>query len=83
MFCKRFSRGGPIVVAYSAGVDSPFPVDGRVRGAARSVPGVIANSRSLTRHALADALHLAHDIGAMVEVIRTEEVHDSSYTAIR
>ena len=41
--------------------------------------GVIADSPSLPRQALADALALAKQIGAPVEVIKTEEMGDQNY----
>jgi uncharacterized protein len=43
--------------------------------------GVIADSPSLPRKALADALALAKQIGAPVEVIRTDEMQDANYTS--
>ena len=45
------------------------------------VLGVIADSPSLPRQALADALALAEKIGAPVEVVRTEEFANPEYTA--
>ena len=71
----------PLVIAYSGGVDSAY-----LLAAARRVLGdqclaVIADSPSLPRQSLADALALAHKIGASVEVIETQEMHDPNYAS--
>jgi uncharacterized protein len=43
--------------------------------------GVIADSPSLPRHALADALAVAHQIGAQVEIVRTTELANPNYAS--
>lgn len=47
----------------------------------KPVLGVIADSPSLPRQALADALALARRIGAPVEVIKTDEMQDARYAS--
>jgi uncharacterized protein len=71
----------PLVVAYSGGVDSTclLAVAHQVLG--DQVLGVIADSPSLPRQALADALAVAESFGAKVEVIRTTELDDPRYAA--
>lgn len=71
----------PLVIAYSGGVDSAY-----LLAAAHAVLGeraiaVIADSASLPRQALSDALALARHIGAAAEVITTEELGDERYTS--
>lgn len=71
----------PLLVAYSGGVDSTclLAVAQRVLGDA--VTGVIADSPSLPRQALRDALDVAAGFGARVEVLRTEEFDDERYVS--
>ena len=71
----------PVVIAFSGGVDSAY-----LLAAARGALGdrmlaVIADSPSLPRQALEDALRLAAEIGARVEVVATEELQDERYAA--
>ena len=72
-------RHAPLLVAYSGGVDSTclLAVAHRTLGAA--VTGVIADSPSLPRQALTEALEVARGIGATVEVIATEEFANPEY----
>lgn len=70
----------PLVIAYSGGVDSSFLLASAVRTLGSGCLGVIADSPSLPRQSLADALELAREIGANVEVVGTEEMQDSNYT---
>ncbi len=71
----------PLVVAYSGGVDSAclLAVAGRVLG--DQVLGVIADSPSLPRAALADAVEVARGFGVEVEVVRTEEMDNPDYAS--
>lgn len=71
----------PLAVAYSGGVDSAclLAVARRVLG--DRVLGVIADSPSLPRQALADALAVARGFGATVEVVQTTELDDPRYAA--
>ncbi|MGA7213460.1 MAG: hypothetical protein WBX20_04565, partial [Terrimicrobiaceae bacterium] len=71
----------PLLVAYSGGVDSTclLAVARRVLG--DSVLGVIADSPSLPRRSLADALAVAGSLGAAVEVIETQEFDIEQYAS--
>ena len=71
----------PRVIAYSGGVDSAYLLAEAHATLGAQVLGVIADSPSLPRQALADALALAAQIGAPVEVVRTEEFANPEYTA--
>ena len=71
----------PLVIAYSGGVDSAYLLAEAHATLGAQVLGVIADSPSLPRQALADALALAAQIGAPVEVVRTEEFANPEYTA--
>ena len=71
----------PLLIAYSGGVDSAFLLAMARETLGGEMLGVIADSPSLPRAALADALALARQIGAPVEVIRTGEMADENYTS--
>lgn len=72
----------PVVIAYSGGVDSACLLAEtlRVVGPGRML-GVIADSPSLPRQALQDALALAREIGAPVEVVKTSELENPEYAS--
>ncbi|MEO7724820.1 MAG: ATP-dependent sacrificial sulfur transferase LarE [Chthoniobacterales bacterium] len=74
-------KNAPLVVAYSGGVDSAFLLATAVDAVGSHCLGVIADSPSLPRQALADALRLARQIGAQIEVIATEEMQNPAYTS--
>jgi uncharacterized protein len=69
----------PLLVAYSGGVDSAYLLAEASRVLDDAALGVIADSPSLPRQALADALALAEEIGARVEVVKTAELENLSY----
>src|ERR1700719_3879321 len=69
----------PVLVAYSGGVDSTFLLAEAKATLGDRVLGVIADSPSLPRAALADALAAAKGFGAHVEVISTTELDDPRY----
>jgi uncharacterized protein len=69
----------PLVVAYSGGVDSACLLAVAHRALGDRMLGVIADSPSLPRQSLADALALARELGAPIEVIRTTELDDPRY----
>ena len=71
----------PLLIAYSGGVDSTCLLALAHRTLGERMLGVIADSASLPRQALADALSLARDIGAPVEVIRTGELENPNYAS--
>jgi len=71
----------PLVVAYSGGVDSAYLLAEAHAALGSQVLGVIADSASLPRHALAEALVLAEQIGAHVEVVKTGELDNPDYAS--
>ena len=71
----------PMLIAYSGGVDSAYLLAAAQRTIGSQAVGVIADSPSLPRQALADALALAREIGAPVEVVRTDEMADNNYVS--
>lgn len=71
----------PLVVAYSGGVDSAYLLAEAYRTLGAEVLGVIADSASLPRQALADALALAGQIGVRVEVVKTGELDNPDYAS--
>jgi uncharacterized protein len=77
---ERILRGhAPLVVAYSGGVDSACLLAVARRTLGGQVLGVIADSPSLPRQALAEALETAREFGAEVEVVQTQEFDDPRY----
>jgi uncharacterized protein len=72
---------GRLVVAYSGGVDSTYLLAEAHRALGDNVLGVIADSPSLPREALADARQVAAQIGCRLEVIATEEFANPAYTS--
>ncbi|MGA9577743.1 MAG: ATP-dependent sacrificial sulfur transferase LarE, partial [Terrimicrobiaceae bacterium] len=77
---ERLRAYARLVVAYSGGVDSTCLLAVARRTLGDSVLGVIADSPSLPRRALADALAIARSVGAPVEVIATHEFDNELYT---
>jgi uncharacterized protein len=71
----------PLLVAYSGGVDSSYLLAFAHRILKNQVLGIIADSPSLPRQALAGALALADEIGAPVEVVNTQEMRDERYVS--
>jgi len=70
----------PLLVAYSGGVDSTFLLAEATSTLGDRAVGVIADSPSLPRAALTNALAAAEGFGARVEVISTTELDDPRYT---
>ena len=71
----------PLIVAYSGGVDSTCLLALASRAAGRRVLGAIADSPSLPRSSLRQALEMAGQIGARVEVVATSEFENEDYLA--
>lgn len=71
----------PLVVAYSGGVDSAFLLAEAHRILGDRALGVIADSPSLPRAALDEALAVARAMGAVVEVVKTLELDNPDYSS--
>jgi uncharacterized protein len=71
----------PLVIAYSGGVDSTYLLAEAHRTLGDRALGVIADSPSLPRVALAEALALAEQIGVSVEVVPTWELNNPDYAS--
>ena len=69
----------PLIVAYSGGVDSACLLALAFRVAGDKVLAAIADSPSLPRAALRQALEVAKQIGARVEVVATSEFENEDY----
>lgn len=70
---------GRVLVAYSGGVDSAYLAWAAYRVLANDMLAVIADSPSLARTQLADALAFANEQSIPVEVIATSEVERPEY----
>ncbi len=71
----------PLLIAYSGGVDSAYLLAFAHRVLGERMLGVIADSPSLPRRALAEALALAEGIGAPIEIVKTDEMRDDRYVS--
>jgi uncharacterized protein len=78
---ELLADSAPLVVAYSGGVDSAFLLAEANHTLGDRVLGVIADSPSLPRAALAEALAVARAMGARVEVVKTLELENPDYAA--
>lgn len=72
---------GSCLVAYSGGVDSVFLAWMARRVLGERALAVIADSPSLPRRELAEALEIAQEFALAVEVVRTSEFENASYLA--
>lgn len=77
----QLAAHAPLIVAYSGGVDSAYLLAEAHRTLGARMLGVIADSPSLPRQALTDALALAREIGAAVEVVQTTELANPDYAS--
>lgn len=68
-----------LLIAYSGGVDSTLLLAMAHRVLATRAVGIIADSPSLPRASLKDALSVAASIGVTVEVVATSELEDPRY----
>ncbi len=80
-FRAQLRAHAPLLIAYSGGVDSAYLLAEAHECLGAEVLGVIADSASLPRQALADALALAENIGARVEVVKTAELDNPDYAS--
>jgi uncharacterized protein len=77
---KALQHHAPLLVAYSGGVDSAYLLaEARRTLGKEAMLGIIADSPSLPRKALAEALALAAAIDAPVEVVPTKELENPDY----
>lgn len=71
----------PLLVAYSGGVDSTCLLALASRASGGQVLGAIADSPSLPRSSLRQALDIARKIGVRVEIVATSEFENEAYLA--
>lgn len=76
---QQLSGMGRLLVAYSGGVDSAYLAWTAHRVLGQNALAVIADSASLARTQLADALAFAHEQGIAVQVIATSELERPEY----
>ena len=76
---QRLRSLGRALVAYSGGTDSAFLAWASHRALGDNMLAVIADSPSLARFQLADAIAFAHEQSIPLEIIRTEELDRPEY----
>jgi len=76
---KILSRHAPLLIAYSGGVDSTLLLAVAYRTLGDQVTGIIADSPSLPRASLNEAVRVARDMGVRLELVATTELEDPRY----
>ena len=76
---QTLGNAGRLLVAYSGGVDSAFLAWAAHRALGERMLAVIADSPSLARTQLDDALAFAREAGIPVEMIETRELENPDY----
>lgn len=70
---------GRVLVAYSGGIDSAFLAWAAYQALGKEMLAVIADSASLARYQLNDAVEFAHEQNIPLEIIRTQELDRPEY----
>jgi len=73
------SRHAPLLIAYSGGVDSTLLLAIAHRTLGNQATGIIADSPSLPRASLNEAVRVAKEMGAQLELVATTELEDPRY----
>jgi len=76
---EALRRHAPLLIAYSGGVDSTLLLTVAHHVLGNDAKGIIADSPSLPRASFSEALRVARQIGADVEVVATTELEDPRY----
>ena len=76
---RIISRHAPLLIAYSGGVDSTLLLAVAHRVLGDQVTGIIADSPSLPRASLNEAVRLAKELGIHLELVATTELEDPRY----
>jgi uncharacterized protein len=79
--CTILKMHTPLLIAYSGGVDSTFLLHEASRQLGDGALGMIADSPSLPRRSLSEALRNARNFGARVQVVATDELSDPRYSS--
>ena len=79
LLCEILRQNTPLLIAYSGGVDSTLLLAVAHQTLGSDCLGVIADSPSLPRASLEEALRVACALGANVEVVTTQELEDERY----
>lgn len=79
MLNDRLRAAGRLLVAYSGGVDSAFLAYAAHRALGNRMLAVIADSASLARAQLSDAVAFATEQRVPLEVIETQELNNAEY----